>query len=583
MGRQTWEVVGGKETGGIIVRTGFAVASSKADSRLSTGAIVKELQLKEGRLQYARLSGTGPATGWVSVKINDKELLVKSEQKAPKVLCLHGFRTSASIMEEQFYIHTDFGNRLEEAGLDLEFIDAPYRCTPEDEAKIHPDIIEIFGHLGGFYEWYSSSADGSEYARLDESLRYLEKEISKRGPFVGIVGFSQGGTIAHLITYLQAIGAAFTTHPPFQFTVLLNTRRSRATVHQDLWKKSVPSDRLPRPLVIYGGLDTSIPPQQVEELIPTLPSPEVIFLPEQHHAVPLLSDADAAKLVSFVRSSLAASGDTAKATADATMKAEGGGRMRVVVVPVLSDNYSYLLIDEASKKAATVDPAEAHIVLSAARREGVEIVAVLTTHHHYDHAGGNSTMASKVPGLKVYGGRLDNVEACTHPLNHNETFSVGGIRVQALHTPGHTRGSTSFYCTDGTGSPGAVFTGDTLFVGGCGRVFEATPQDLYRSLSEVLGRLPPETKCFPGHEYTIKNLQFAVSVEPGGGNANLEKMLQWAKEQRMAKAFTVPSTLQNEFLINPFLRASDPKMASICPGCSPVDVFTNLRKQKDRF
>lgn len=260
--------------------------------------------------------------------------------------------------------------------------------------------------------------------------------------------------------------------------------------------------------------------------------------------------------------------------------------MRVVVVPVLSDNYSYLLIDDATKKAACVDPAEAHIVLNAARREGVEMVAILTTHHHSDHAGGNSTMASQVPGLKVYGGRLDNVQACTDQLDHMDSFMIGGIKVDALHTPGHTRGSTSYYCTVGTPSasnPGLVFTGDTMFVGGCGRIFEATPEDLHRSLTQVLGQLPGETQVYVGHEYTVKNLQFAAAVEPGGVTESLQKMLQWAQQTTLQRAYTVPSTLQNEWLINPFMRSNDPKMSSACPGCTPVEIFTRLRQQKDRF
>jgi hydroxyacylglutathione hydrolase len=261
-------------------------------------------------------------------------------------------------------------------------------------------------------------------------------------------------------------------------------------------------------------------------------------------------------------------------------------QLRVVVVPVLSDNYAYLLIDDATKKAAAVDPAEAALVVAAARREGVELVSVLTTHHHSDHAGGNAAMAEQVPGIKIYGSTIDNVLACTDKLEHDDAVAVGGIQVTALLTPGHTRGSLSFYATAGTPSatsPGVVFTGDTMFVGGCGRIFECTAEDLYRSISVVIGSLPGDTQVYVGHDYTVKNLEFAVAVEPGGSTEKLDQMLQWAKDQKLARAYSVPSTLQNEWLINPYLRASDPKMASICPGCSPVEVFAKLRKQKDNF
>lgn len=251
--------------------------------------------------------------------------------------------------------------------------------------------------------------------------------------------------------------------------------------------------------------------------------------------------------------------------------------MRVVVVPVLSDNYAYLLIDDASGEAMAVDPAEAHLVLAKAEEEHVKLVGVLTTHHHFDHAGGNSEMVAKVPSIRVYGGRLDNVQACTDPLEHGSRLTLGGINVEALHTPGHTRGSISYYCT--AGDQGVVFTGDTMFVGGCGRIFECTPEELYNSLVNVLGRLPETTQVFVGHEYTVQNLEFANAVE--SENDTLKQMLQWAQEQKVQRKFTVPSTLSNEWLINPFLRSGSAEMRGICPGCSPVQVFAELRRQKN--
>jgi len=254
--------------------------------------------------------------------------------------------------------------------------------------------------------------------------------------------------------------------------------------------------------------------------------------------------------------------------------------MRVVVVPVLSDNYAYLIIDEGTKQAMCVDPAEAHMVTAKASSEGVRLVGVLTTHHHADHAGGNQAMKDRVPGIAVYGGRLDNVMACTNYLDHDNCFSFGNIQIRALHTPGHTRGSISYYCTQ-AGSPGCVFTGDTLFVGGCGRIFECTPDDLYNSLVNVLGKLPEATEVYCGHDYTIKNLQFANYVDTR--NDTLKQMLEWATAQQVERKFTVPSTLKNEWLINPFLRSGDDALRGVCPGCSPVEVFTKLRRQKDRF
>lgn len=255
--------------------------------------------------------------------------------------------------------------------------------------------------------------------------------------------------------------------------------------------------------------------------------------------------------------------------------------MRVVVVPVLSDNYAYLLIDDASGEAACVDPAEAGLVMAAAAKESVKLTTVLTTHKHGDHAGGNEEMRAKVPGIEVVGGQMDNVAGCTKPVKHKDVMKVGkNITVECLHTPGHTAGSMSFYCTDEAGGK-LVFTGDTMFVGGCGRLFEGTPQDLYNALTKVLGSLPKDTQVYVGHEYTVKNLEFAVTVDKE--NKDLSKMLQWAQEQRMNRKYTVPSTLQNEWLCNPFMRADDPAMKNVCPGCAPVDIFAKLREQKNNF
>lgn len=204
--------------------------------------------------------------------------------------------------------------------------------------------------------------------------------------------------------------------------------------------------------------------------------------------------------------------------------------MRVVVIPVLSDNYSYLLIDDETKQAVAVDPSEAHVVLTAVEREAVRLVGVLTTHKHFDHAGGNSVVASRIPGIKIYGGRLDRVQACTHPLNNNDTIELGSILIRALSTPGHTKGSMSYYCTyrgKSFNNPGLVFTGDTLFVGGCGKLFEGTPEELHASLTEVLGNLPPDTLVYVGHEYAVTNMKFATTIEPTENKA-LKEMLAYA-------------------------------------------------------
>ena len=147
----------------------------------------------------------------------------------------------------------------------------------------------------------------------------------------------------------------------------------------------------------------------------------------------------------------------------------GATRLRVEFVPVLSDNYCYVLIDVASGCAALVDPAEPEKVLGAVKALGVRVTTVLTTHKHWDHAGGNDEIKELVPGIRVIGSAIDDVEGCTEPVNDEDVVEVGGLRLKCLIIPGHTLGSVCYYLEDDD-SAGAVFTGDVLFVAGCGRV-----------------------------------------------------------------------------------------------------------------
>jgi len=259
------------------------------------------------------------------------------------------------------------------------------------------------------------------------------------------------------------------------------------------------------------------------------------------------------------------------------MAEERAPGFQVIVVPVLSDNYAYILVEESTKRCLVVDPAEASVVHAKVQQEGLTCVGILTTHHHWDHAGGNTELCKKVEGLAVYGGKIDNVEGCTHPLEHGQEITLGELKIRVLHTPGHTKGSLCYYVT-AEGQEGSVFTGDTLFVGGCGRPMECPPDVLHHSLSVVLAELPPTTDVWVGHDYTLKNLEFAASVE--AENEPLQKMLEWAKEAKVQRKYTVPSTMSNEWMINPFMRANS-DLQSVCPGCTPVQIFTELRRQKN--
>ncbi|KAF3331869.1 hydroxyacylglutathione hydrolase cytoplasmic-like isoform X1 [Carex littledalei] len=256
--------------------------------------------------------------------------------------------------------------------------------------------------------------------------------------------------------------------------------------------------------------------------------------------------------------------------------------MKIVPVPCLEDNYAYLIVDETTKEAVAVDPVEPEKVLLAASEIGADVKSVLTTHHHWDHAGGNEKMALLVPGIKVYGGSVDNVKGCTDKVENGDKLSIGKeINILCLHTPCHTKGHVSYYVTGKDEEDSAVFTGDTLFIAGCGKFFEGTAEQMYQSLCVTLGSLPKPTRVYCGHEYTVKNLQFALTVEPE--NEKIKQKLSWAQEQRHKGEPTIPSTLEDEFETNPFMRVDLPELQAKVGATSPVQAMGEMRKKKDNW
>jgi len=257
--------------------------------------------------------------------------------------------------------------------------------------------------------------------------------------------------------------------------------------------------------------------------------------------------------------------------------------MKIIQVPVLQDNVSYLVIDETSNNAAfVVDPAEPQKVLHAAKQEQANIVAVLTTHHHHDHSGGNKGITEEIAGLEVYGGD-DRIPALTKKVK-DETFNVGNLKVKVFFTPCHTSGHVLYLVeSHDDRAPKALFTGDTLFIGGCGRFFEGTAQGMYHALLEVIDSLPPNTEIYCGHEYTKKNLEFAHKIEPG--NAHVTEKLQWATQQREKGLSTIPSTIEEERLYNPFFRVREASIAEAVgkKGADPIEVMAAVRAAKDVF
>lgn len=263
--------------------------------------------------------------------------------------------------------------------------------------------------------------------------------------------------------------------------------------------------------------------------------------------------------------------------------------MRIVQVPVLSDNIAYLIIDEKTGVAAAVDPAEPEKVLEAAKKEGATIKLVLTTHHHWDHAAGNPKMKEAIESLTIYGGD-DRVDALTHKVGDGDSIKISdNIKVDVFSTPCHTTGHVLYLVSAGEGQSKALFTGDTLFIAGCGRFFEGTASQMYHALLEVVASLPHNTEVYCGHEYTVQNLKFAVTVEPE--NEALTAKLEWAKARRDKGESTVPSTIAEELSYNPFMRVKEPAVRSFAKKTAgkelesddPVDIMAILRAAKNDF
>jgi len=233
--------------------------------------------------------------------------------------------------------------------------------------------------------------------------------------------------------------------------------------------------------------------------------------------------------------------------------------LRIERIPTLRDNYTYLLICDATGEAAVVDAPEAAPVERRVETLGARVTKVLSTHHHPDHSAANPALAKRYDA-PVYGHVSDakRIPGFTNGLEEGDSIEVGQQRAEILFIPAHTRGHIA-YVFDG-----AVFCGDTLFAAGCGRLFEGTPQMMYTALVEKLGRLPADTRVYCGHEYTTGNLRFAAHVEPE--NDAVRRALAAAEARRAHAAadwhdatpdeMTVPTTIADEHETNPFLRSA---------------------------
>ena len=255
--------------------------------------------------------------------------------------------------------------------------------------------------------------------------------------------------------------------------------------------------------------------------------------------------------------------------------------MKIVQIPLLRDNYAYLLICDKTKQAAVVDPSEAEPVLRRIEAEQVSLQAILNTHHHRDHTGGNEGILAKHK-VEVYGHNTDRsrVPGLTQGLDEGDEVKIGDMNGKVFFIPGHTTGHIAFLFDNN------LFCGDTLFTAGCGRLFEGTPEQMHASLKKLMA-LPDNTKVYCGHEYTESNLRFAMSIEPK--NPKLASRFERVQGLRSRGTPTVPSTMEEEKQTNPFLRWDSKELQasvkSVNPNATldPVSVFAAVRKMKDSF
>jgi len=249
----------------------------------------------------------------------------------------------------------------------------------------------------------------------------------------------------------------------------------------------------------------------------------------------------------------------------------------VISIPALGDNLIYMYRYNRND-VLVVDPSDSASVLSALKERNLNLTTILITHHHWDHIGGAAEL-KKGTGCKVIGGDKRRIPGIDQVAEDKQILEFGNSGIEVVATPGHTRTSVCYYVQPSNANEnGILWTGDTLFVGGCGRLFECNAQSMWESLQK-LASLPDGTLVYCGHDYTLENYEFALTVEPD--NQAVRQRLSDIRQSGQ----TVPSTILQEKTTNPFLRAGTPeiKAALKMPRAGDVEVFTELRRRKDVF
>lgn len=251
----------------------------------------------------------------------------------------------------------------------------------------------------------------------------------------------------------------------------------------------------------------------------------------------------------------------------------------VHLFPCLNDNYGYLLHDPDSGLTACIDTPEVGPIEQALKERGWQLTHIFNTHHHWDHAGGNRELKERT-GCTIIGPRTDadRIPEIDYKVGEGDRFEFGLQSVEVNEVPGHTRGHITFRIPEHN----VAFVGDTLFAMGCGRLFEGTPEQMWDSLQKIMA-WPDDTQIYCGHEYTLNNGRFALTVDPD--NTVLKERVEKVKAMREADQPTLPTSLALEKSTNPFLRPDDPGIRQTLEmkNARPVEVFARIRALKDAF
>lgn len=259
--------------------------------------------------------------------------------------------------------------------------------------------------------------------------------------------------------------------------------------------------------------------------------------------------------------------------------------LEVTPIRAFNDNYLWLINPEGSRDCAVVDPGDVAPVLETLKAKGMTLQAIVITHHHGDHTGGIGGLREKFD-CPVYGPESPNIPSITHPLGDGDEISILGQTFQVMEIPGHTLDHIAYFAAGTEKSEPLLFCGDTLFAGGCGRVFEGTPPMMHASLQK-LAALPAATRVYCAHEYTLANLAFARAVLPE--DSLVSERISMEQHRRNQDIPTVPTTIAQEKATNPFLRCDDPMVIEAASRHSgqaagpPEEVFGVIRRWKDEF